>query len=238
MEFKKKHLFYVVLVILFTLSCTTDESTSEKEDGKEDNDPVIATLTGSINHSTYTTGEKAACEFNRIPKTYNKFIEMYEKAAIEPQGGAAMFILAMEIYKQDAVLGEKCMAHTIYSKHASIPDKLPGHQMKTIKDKLRGTDNYAQPYISMAFYEGATPTNKYIPERYKVNFYVKPGGEYGPLSSAQSYVIPLKVRAYGKDWNNNPNRDHNMSVVKPSGGNYYLVFEFMDLFISVLEPNK
>lgn len=230
--------FGLFLSLPIRASRTIDQAVKSSVQEENQQTKMSVVLSGKIPHDRYVRGAKASCEFMKIPESYEEFVEMYKIAAREPQGAAAMLILALDLYRKDENTGKKCMDYCIYESHPSSPRKIPEYQMRTIRDKLLGDDSYAQPYISTAFYEGATPANKYTPEKYKINFYVKTNDQYAPLSSAQSYVIPLKVRAYGVDWNKNPNRDHNIEVVRPAGEECYYVFRFMDIFMSVLPPNR
>ncbi len=258
----KRVIFYVVMALslVFVLpSCDKDDNggVSTPETGgnteggggtgggggfvdPQDDGPISVNFEGAISHDTYTPNQEAFCEVNRIPKSFAKFKEMFEQAAVEPQGAATMFIVAIEMFRQNPAVGERCMAYALWSKDVSDPNKVPAVDLRKVKEKLLRDDDYAQPYIPMAYFEGATPANKYVPTKYKCKCFVPPGKDYGALSAAQSFVIPLGIYAYGKDWQGNPNRWHNISVVKPKKAGYpkncYVVFGWNDLFMGVLPP--
>ncbi len=242
---KKINILYVIVVFSLTFllaSCGKEKIGDDGFVDPEDNEPVSVTLGGEISHDVYTAEQEGSCEVNRIPKSFAKFKEMYAQAAIEPQGAVTMFVVAIEMYRQNPEVGERCMAYSVWRRDASDPNKMPAVEMSKVKQKLLGTDGYAQPYIPMAYFEGATPANKYKPTKYKCNVFVPSGDAYSPLSSAKAMVIPLNVKSYGEDWNHNPNRAHNITVVKPNESikgypkNCYVVNAWNDLFMGILVP--
>lgn len=195
-------------------------------------------MEGRISHERANTSDKAVVSLTALPKSFDEFKKLYQQAAVEPQGAAALFVVALTMYKDNPVEGERAIAYTLYDKFSSDPDKINPHDRPFFKQKLLNNDSYAQPYIATAYYEGATPANNYTPSKpYRIKVQVHPRQNYQPLSRAQAMVIPLQIKSYGYDWNNNANRLHGIAVLKPANSRLYQVFSYKDLLTGVLAPN-
>lgn len=232
-----KHVFKLLPVILLvlTLGCLSsscnDSNETELEFKEEkvpaDNAPVKGTLSGAINHEKMTPGDVGFCTVNRIPWTVSKFKELREQVATEPQGAVMMFVVAMEIYRQYPVIGEKCLALSVTPslRNRENPIRINKHDLHLFKDKFHGKDSYAAPWLSMAYFEGATAANGYKPSKpYKIKVSVNEGLSYMPISSLKSKVLYLNAHTYGEG-----NRKRAVEVCKPSGEKFFLVNSYSDL---------
>ncbi|MBQ7503616.1 hypothetical protein IJT93_13060 [bacterium] len=180
-------------------------------------------VSGKINHTALHKGESGSCSLTALPKNVEEFKKLQEQVAVEPQGAVAMFLAAMNIYSQDEKAGRECLELASH--------QLGGSEISILKDKLRGpeSDSYRQKYLPMAFFKGATPENKYTPDKpYTVEVSVNNGRPYSVLTSAHAPVIYLNVKTRGTDIGS-----RSVSVIKPEGSNYYVVFERGGLMMQV-----
>jgi len=95
------------------------------------------------------------------PKTVDDFVTLRNAIATSPEGGAAMFLLALKIYADNPKLGEKCLVITV---HKSLLKegktykgyKLSDEDMDLIKRNIENNKLIPNSYI-----KGATPENGY-----------------------------------------------------------------------------
>lgn len=180
-------------------------------------------VSGKINHTALHRGESGSCSLTALPKNVEEFKKLQAEVAVEPQGAVAMFLAAMNIYSQDEKAGRECLELASH--------QLGGSEISILKDKLRGpeSDSYRQKYLPMAFFKGATPENKYTPDKpYTVEVSVNNGRPYSVLTSAHAPVIYMNVKTRGTDMGS-----RSVSVIKPEGSKYYLVFERGGLMMQV-----
>lgn len=224
----KKLLIALTISVATMTLAQTDNTTATAE----------LTMQGSISHEKLNPSDKATVTLNRLPTDFAAFKKLYDTAAVEPQGAAALFVVALGLYRDNPDEGERAIAYTLFDKFADNAEKIPPMERSFLKQKLLNTDSYAQPYIPNAYFQGAVPSNGYTPSKpYTVNVVVNAAQSYQPLSRAQAFVIPLKLKTYGKDWNNNPNRLHHVAVIKPRNGKTYQILRFKDLLTGVLAPD-
>ncbi len=196
------------------------------------------TLAGNINHEKLNPADKASFALKTLPTNFAAFKKLYDKAAVEPQGAAALFVVAMGLYRDNPDEGERAIAYALLDKFSGDVEKIPPIERSFLEQKLLGADNYAQPYIVNAYYQGATPGNHYTPSvPYTINVKVNAKQNYQRLSRAKAPVIALKLKTYGRDGNNNPNRWHHITVLKPHHSSTYLIYHFRDLLTGVLSPD-
>ncbi len=220
-----KKLLFTLLISSAALSSTMASAT----EAGADKQTIPYEVTGHINHDSFQRGEKGVLILPKLPTSLEAFKTLYDKVAAEPQGAAGMYVVALKLYRDYPDWGEQAVDY-------ARVDGLDGFVLSRMKSKLRKQDNYAQPYIADAYFEGATPSNQYTPNKpYTINLLV--AKHYEPLSRLQAKVIPLYVKAYGKDWNNNPNRNHHIAVIKPRNANLYRTLESNDLFMGILPPD-
>ena len=116
------------------------------------------------------------------PKTVDDFITMRNAIATSPEGGAAMFLLALKIYADNPKLGEKCLVIAV---HKSLLKegktykgyKLADEDMDLIKRNIENNKLIPNSYIV-----GATPENGYsvkLPYEYDLSVNLIGKGEAG-----------------------------------------------------------
>lgn len=99
---------------------------------------------------------------HQIPTSTEEFIELRNKMATTPQGGASMFILALKIYAENAELGKNCL---IIASDASllVPSKggykgfsIGSSTWGLIKRQIR-----SYPYLPNSYIVGSSAKNAY-----------------------------------------------------------------------------
>jgi len=101
-------------------------------------------------------------KISNIPDDIDEFIKMRNSVATTPQGGAAMFILALKIYTQNAELGEKCLI--VMTDKNALRESEKGYKgfsllntdMDLIKSQLG-----KQKFLPNSYSDGCTPENDY-----------------------------------------------------------------------------
>lgn len=100
-----------------------------------------------------------------LPQTIDEFTNLRDQMAATPEGGAAMFILALKIYIADATLGQQCLI--VSTDKGSLVESTAGykgysllkHDMDLINRQL---DN--NPSIPDSYIKGSSPDNNYKTE--------------------------------------------------------------------------
>lgn len=156
--------------------------------------PLEVRITGEINHTTYTKGQKGSVTFNRFPATVDEFKQVREKIGGQPHGAVALQLMAMEMYRRDKKIGHEC----IKLNNVTINVKLV---VGRLKELFGGDANYNRPYQMAAYLRGATPENGYNPTKpYTVEVIVDPVTEYQQDKLVyQSTILFLKILTNGKD---------------------------------------
>ena len=110
-------------------------------------------------------------EISDMPQTVNQFIELRNKTAITPQGGAAMFIIALKMYKENPEIGKQCLVIAADRSRLQKGDVYKNFQIfSTDMNRIkRQTESY--PYVVDSYFKGANPSNAYKTKLpYKLKF--------------------------------------------------------------------
>ena len=80
-------------------------------------------------------------KIKEVPKTVEKFVELRDKIATTPEGGAAVFLLSLKIYTDDPKFGKQCLVVAV--DRGSLQDgnvykgfELLTSEMNTIKRQI------------------------------------------------------------------------------------------------------
>ncbi|OQY02200.1 MAG: hypothetical protein B6I20_07140 [Bacteroidetes bacterium 4572_117] len=100
-------------------------------------------------------------KIKKLPKSIEEFVSMRNKIATTPQGGAAMFMIALKIHTTNPDLAKKCFVAIVDRKLLREGDvykgfKLLNSDMGLIKSQVAKDKNIPNSYI-----KGATPKNHY-----------------------------------------------------------------------------
>ena len=189
--------------------------------------PLEVNITGTINHTTFTSGQKGTVTLNRFPATVDEWKKVQEKIGGEPHGAAALQIMASEMYRRHNASGLSCVAlNSTKSCNTSTIARL-----KTV---FAASNN--RPYQMASFLKGATPDNGYNPTKpYTIEIRVAEGKGYTDSKDFQATIINLEVLTSGSSSGSVP-----VAVLKtlktdePAGenGKYFIVWECSTLFVS------
>jgi len=95
------------------------------------------------------------------PQNIEEFLELRSNIAQSPEGGAAMFILALYIYEKDATFGKKCITAMIDKSRLSSGDWYKGYGPTSSDKRLLVEQINRYPYLPNSYFEGSTPENEY-----------------------------------------------------------------------------
>jgi len=136
-----------------------------------------------------------AIKFKTLPKTTDEFVKLRNKTAKTPEGGAAMFMLALKIYNDNNELGEKFLVLSVDINQLRSGDVYKGYKvgssdMSLIKRQLNNNNKIPNAYI-----EGANLKNNYsvnLPYIYKFSH-----NKYSGDKSQGKFKV--FVKCYGAD---------------------------------------
>lgn len=103
-------------------------------------------------------------KISSIPSNAEAFKTMRDQIAVTPEGGAAMFVLALKMWISNPNEGIKCliMQREINDLQASnAADSYSGYALGASEFSLTKSQLSRQPYIPSSYFVGATPSNNY-----------------------------------------------------------------------------
>ncbi len=134
-------------------------------------------------------------KIEKLPTTVEEFIEVRNQLANTPQGGAAVFIMALKIQSENPSIGEKCLI--IAADRARLMTgnvykdfQLDTFGMRRIKEQLKYS-----PYIPNSYFVGATSENGYnfnVPTEMNCSINAHSGNE-------SEGVLKIFVKSSGAD---------------------------------------
>ena len=153
--------------LLFCLTCLVCFSACQSIDNLlNENVPLGDPITATVGVDSTGNTTQYFVELNRLPVHLQRFQEVQQRVASTPQGGAAMFVMALNVYQQYNREGVKALvtSATGPALKADSGDEsyngfaLLSQEMSLIKVQLQD-----HPELTRAYYKGATPTNDYQP---------------------------------------------------------------------------
>lgn len=139
------------------------------------------------------TNAQTIVKIDKIPDTIEDFITMRNEIAVTPEGGAAMFCLAMKIYIDNQELGEKCIIAIADKSELKKGDTYKNYTLSSWMTVKSASLRY--PLIANSYIIGATPENGYKVELpYKYEF--KSGTYSGDPKTGKTKIF---VKCYGAD---------------------------------------
>lgn len=195
---------------------------------------IEVSMSGSINHTTYTDGESATVTFSRIPRSIEEFKKVREQIGTEPHGAVALQLMACEMFHRDHKIGKQAFdLNNVLSNALQVADRM--------KDLFDGDPKSNRPYLVAAFLKGATPENGYNPDKpYTVEIVVDKGRKYGYIRDYQAPVLHLMVLTRGDSGGK-----RHISVVRTlsphepaaEGGKYFIVNQSDGFHLRVKEKS-
>lgn len=192
---------------------TKDKDSESQQSSKVDEKANLeAACKGDIDHNTWSPDATTSVEFNAFPKNLDEWKQMQEVLGSEPQGAAALQVMAFELYRNNRTDGEEALRlNNTQTNYNSTVERL---------HEIMGKDQfYARPYIAWAMLDGATPENGYTVEPpYSIKMKVDPNKKYQESQMLHGTVIYLLIDSKGWDTN-----WRGVEVVKPEGSKYFVV---------------
>lgn len=176
-------------------------------------DAITCEVMGNVNHDRWDPDQLTSVSFSAIPSTIPQFMELQRKVGGEPQGALALQVIAFEMYRRDAKVGEEALRlnNTQVNVQSTL---LQLKEMMNVKDAY-----YSRPYLAAALMKGASPANGYQPDKpYTIEMRVDPAKKYQESQLLGGTVIYLQINSKGWDTN-----WRGAEVVKQQGSNYYVV---------------
>lgn len=134
--------------------------------------------------------------FENVPDTYDGFAALLRGGLTEPERTAGLLLLALNLYTKDANAGIRAMDGL------RGPRPMTPYDAQFLRDRLRD-----KPYLPLAYFEGASPKNGYVPSLPPVLDAVRdtqpaPSG-YIKLflkTAGADTPRPVTLRQKGADW--------------------------------------
>ncbi len=97
----------------------------------------------------------------KLPNSVEEFIEIRNQIASTPEGGAALFIMALKLYAENPSVGEQCLVISIDRSKLQTGNTYKGFSvsffdMNRIKEQIR-----QYPYLPNSYFQGANADNGY-----------------------------------------------------------------------------
>ncbi len=182
---------------------------------------IIFILTAVLAHAQLET-----VTIESIPADIDEFTALRDEIAVTPEGGAAMFVVAMLIYNQDRGLGLDCFT-VIFANDETIlrkdPDGYKGYSPDLSSMYLIERLN-DKPWITNSYVFGTSPASMYqlkaLPYAFKFN-----RNEY---SEIKSDIIKVFIYSSGAS------TPRPVTLLKNNRG-IWKVKEFSSLVVGVME---
>ena len=98
----------------------------------------------------------------KMPKTVEEFTAWRDKVATEPEGGAAVYVVALATYAEDEDLGLQFLTIALDQAHLVPGTKgLKGRQPKAIAVQRWKERIGRKPYVARSYFQGTSPENGY-----------------------------------------------------------------------------
>ncbi len=168
---------------------------------------------GTIHPTVYKPGEEVSLSIDRMPASYEEFVELQNTAAQTPEGAVLMEIVAMEMYNRDRELGKKCL--TLANTEINV-----NFMIRRMSDLAVPEEQSGRPYQPAIFFAGATPMNGYNPtEPYTIQVRTSKVHKYEKVQSLKGYLLYLDIFTEGFDtqW-------RSVEVIKQKGSDVYKVY--------------
>lgn len=101
-------------------------------------------------------------KIDKMPASVDEFLELRDAIADTPEGGAAIFVIALKMYKDKPEVGKQCLVIAVDRSKLSSGSAYKGFDvMKSYLSRIdRQLSSY--PYVVNSYFKGATPENGYV----------------------------------------------------------------------------
>ncbi len=166
----------------------------------------------------------------KMPESIEEFTEMRDEISVTPEGGAAMFIVAMNKYIEDEELGVQFFTLILDMYHIRKTSSTPnvkGYAPNVMFNEfLRRIKS--KPYISASYISGTSPENKYeLPEApYKIEISRNP---YSIVKEGER--IKVFVECSGAD-------SPRPITLQKNSNDIWKAYEFSSMSLGIREPEE
>jgi hypothetical protein len=107
-------------------------------------------------------GETTEIKVDSLPGSVEEFLVLRDRLATTPEGGAAVFVVALLKYAEDQALGEQFLTVAIDGKWLvdrpnGYKGRAPGPRyMQALRERIAG-----KPYVARSYVQGSSPENNY-----------------------------------------------------------------------------
>ena len=215
-----RYFLFLFSIFVFALyACDENSSDNDNNDTKEEE--VVPGDSITINIRTeFDDDTLRIIEFSRLPHSYLRFSEVQQAIGETPEGAAALFILALHVYREYESEGEKCLADAC---HMSLKAwDVTNNRPVLLKYHMDGVISAVAKYsrLEYAYMNGATPENNYTPdEPYGITVNYDANN-----SNLESGTVRLYVHTKGAD-SNRP-----MTIKREEADGFWRITEFSSLF--------
>jgi hypothetical protein len=168
-----------------------------------------------------------ALVFARVPETHEEFIALRDQHARTPEGGAAIFALALLVHATDPVLGALCVLVSV--RHDLLDDDPVGYKGKRLR-RARAVDlasrTGARPHIARSYAQETTPADGYA----------LPDGPVTIRVRQQPNSVESDVRARMFVWSTGADTPRPISLERNEKG-IWKAFEWSSLEVDVRPPH-
>lgn len=100
-------------------------------------------------------------KIEKMPASVDEFVTLRNQIANTPEGGAAMFIIALKMYAESPEIGEKCLVIATDRSRLKEGGTYKGFSMGTTDFNRIKTQKERYPYVANSYFKSANPKNKY-----------------------------------------------------------------------------
>jgi hypothetical protein len=163
----------------------------------------------------------------KLPKSLKEFIDMRNEIATTPQGGALMFVIALNLQVENPAIGKQCLVIAVDNKKLETGNIYKGYQLKkSIKNRIL-SQLKRFPYIAYSYFKGANPQNGYSTKSpYKI---IYSSNKSSGIISGGNYKIFLK--------SNGADSPRPIRMAKNNRG-YWKAVEWSSIIMGIRKPIK
>ncbi|NJL15381.1 MAG: hypothetical protein HC913_21845 [Microscillaceae bacterium] len=166
-----KNLLLFIPILLALFAC-------EALEGVRENVPLGEAVTATLSTENQSGADVVVITLDKLPYHIQRFKETQAQLENSPEGAAAMFLLAMHIYRQYPIEGSKALitacggAATKDASQASNPtNRFEGRALLDVEYARIVEQIERYPNLANAYFKGATPANGYIASQpFKIEF--------------------------------------------------------------------
>ena len=161
-------------------------------------------------------------KLNDMPNSLEEFITLRNRIATTPEGGAAIFIIALKSFADKKDWGEKALVIAVDRYNLIKGNVYKGFDLSlSVKSFLKRTIA-KQPYIPNSYFAGSSPENNYsVKAPYKLKFFTT------KYTKAQSSGDKVKLMVECSGARPRP------VVLKKNNKGIYKAYEFSSLYVGV-----